>query len=52
MASKVKTVEQIYFSKDHQMIRRAVAEFVKKEINPNVDQFLTGSTGKRANRQT
>ena len=39
MAYKVKTVEQIYFSKDHQMIRRAVAEFVKKEINPNVDQW-------------
>ena len=35
----VKNVDQIYFSKDHQMVRKAVAEFIKKEINPNVDQW-------------
>ncbi|UCE57139.1 MAG: acyl-CoA dehydrogenase family protein [Desulfobacterales bacterium] len=29
----------MYFSKDHQMVRRAVADFIKKEINPNVDQW-------------
>ena len=39
MAQKVKTADQIYFTKDHQMVRKAVAEFVKKEINPNVDQW-------------
>ena len=39
MAPKVKTADQIYFTKDHQMVRKAVAEFVKKEINPYVDQW-------------
>jgi citronellyl-CoA dehydrogenase len=39
MTNKVKDASQIYFSKDHQMVRRAVADFVKKEINPNVDQW-------------
>ena len=39
MASKVKNADQIYFTKDHQMVRKAVAEFIKKEINPNVDQW-------------
>ena len=29
----------IYFTKDHDMVRRAVGDFVKKEINPNVDQW-------------
>ncbi len=29
----------IYFTKDHNLVRKAVAEFVKKEINPNVDQW-------------
>jgi citronellyl-CoA dehydrogenase len=39
MAPKIKEPGQIYFNKDHQMVRRAVADFVKKEINPNVDQW-------------
>jgi len=39
VAPKVKTADRIYFSKDHQMVRKAVAEFVKKEINPYVDQW-------------
>jgi len=30
---------QIYFTKEHDRVRRAVADFVKKEINPNVDQW-------------
>ena len=30
---------QIYFTKEHARMRRAVADFVKKEINPNVDQW-------------
>ncbi len=34
-----KSGNQIYFTKDHDMVRRAVADFVKKEINPNVDQW-------------
>jgi citronellyl-CoA dehydrogenase len=29
----------IYFTKDHEMVRSAVADFVKKEINPHVDQW-------------
>ncbi len=29
----------IYFTKDHQMVRRAVRDFVKKEINPYVDEW-------------
>jgi citronellyl-CoA dehydrogenase len=39
MAPKIKNADQIYFTKDHQMVRKAVAEFIKKEINPNVDQW-------------
>ncbi len=30
---------QIYFTKDHDMVRRAVADFVNKEINPYVDEW-------------
>ncbi|MBW2439278.1 MAG: acyl-CoA dehydrogenase family protein [Deltaproteobacteria bacterium] len=29
----------MYFTKDHDMVRRAVSDFIKKEINPNVDQW-------------
>lgn len=29
----------IYFTKDHQMTRQAVEDFVKKEINPHIDQW-------------
>jgi citronellyl-CoA dehydrogenase len=39
MTAKIKNADQIYFTKDHQMVRKAVAEFIKKEINPNVDQW-------------
>ena len=39
MTKKTKNANEIYFTKDHQMVRRAVADFVKKEINPNVDQW-------------
>ena len=34
MAAKSKSANQIYFTKDHEMVRRAVSDFVKKEINP------------------
>jgi len=39
MAARAKSGNQIYFTKEHDMIRRAVADFVKKEINPYVDQW-------------
>lgn len=29
----------LYFSKEHEMIRKAVREFVNKEINPHVDEW-------------
>lgn len=29
----------MYFTKDHEMVRRSVADFVKKEINPYVDEW-------------
>jgi len=34
-----KSAARIYFSKEHDMVRRAVADFVNKEINPYVDQW-------------
>jgi citronellyl-CoA dehydrogenase len=39
MAKKIKSAHQIYFNKDHDMVRRAVKEFVDKEINPNMDEW-------------
>ncbi|WP_051327019.1 acyl-CoA dehydrogenase family protein [Desulfatibacillum aliphaticivorans] len=37
--SKVKSINQIHFTKEHDMIRKSVADFVKKEINPNIDEW-------------
>ncbi len=34
MAVKSKSANQIYFNKDHEMVHKAVREFVDKEINP------------------
>ncbi len=31
--------KDLYFTKDHQLVRTAVADFIKKEINPHVDQW-------------
>ena len=31
--------EQIYFNKDHNMVRKAVRDFVNREINPFVDEW-------------
>mmetsp|Transcript_8383 Transcript_8383/g.4510 ORF Transcript_8383/g.4510 Transcript_8383/m.4510 type:complete len:384 (-) Transcript_8383:4779-5930(-) len=31
--------EEIYFNKDHEMVRSAVRDFVNKEINPFVDEW-------------
>jgi citronellyl-CoA dehydrogenase len=39
MAVKSKSATQIYFNKDHEMVRKAVREFVDKEINPNMDEW-------------
>jgi citronellyl-CoA dehydrogenase len=39
MTNTIKNGSKIYFTKDHDMVRRAVGDFVKKEINPNVDQW-------------
>ena len=39
MAAKIKSANQMYFTKDHDMVRRAVKEFVDKEINPNMDEW-------------
>jgi len=33
------TSDPIYFTKDHEMVRRAVREFVDREINPYMDQW-------------
>ena len=39
MAVKSKSATQIYFNKDHEMVRKAVREFVDKEINPYMDEW-------------
>jgi citronellyl-CoA dehydrogenase len=39
MGTKIKTADQLYFSKDQQMVRRAVREFINKEINPHTDEW-------------
>ena len=39
MGKQIKTPDQLYFNKDHEMVRRAVREFVNKEINPNTDEW-------------
>jgi citronellyl-CoA dehydrogenase len=39
MGKVIKTPDQLYFNKDHDMVRRAVRDFVNKEINPHVDEW-------------
>jgi len=39
MAGKIKSVDDLYFDKDHEMFRRSMSEFVKKEINPYMDEW-------------
>ena len=36
--------KSIYFTKEHEMVRKAVREFVNKEINPNMDQWEEAGT--------
>jgi len=35
----IKTKNEIQFTKDHEMVRRSVADFIKKEINPYIDDW-------------
>ena len=39
MGNRLNASEQIYFTKDQHMVRRAVRDFVNKEINPFVDEW-------------
>jgi citronellyl-CoA dehydrogenase len=39
MKGKIKSADQLYFTKDHEMVRKSAREFVKKEINANLDQW-------------
>jgi citronellyl-CoA dehydrogenase len=39
MAVKSKSATQLYFNKDHEMVRKAVREFVDNEINPHMDEW-------------
>jgi hypothetical protein len=32
--------DQLYFNKDHEMVRMAVRDFVKKEITPNFEKLV------------
>ncbi|MDY6850551.1 MAG: acyl-CoA dehydrogenase family protein [Thermodesulfobacteriota bacterium] len=35
----VKDGSQIYFNEEHDMLRRTISDFVKKEINPNMEKW-------------
>ena len=39
MGKGIQSKDQLYFSKDHEMVRKAVSDFIKKEINPHVDEW-------------
>jgi len=39
METAIQTKDQFYFTKDHEMVRKAVSDFIKKEINPYVDEW-------------
>jgi len=39
MAAKSKSATQLYFTKEHEMVRKSVREFVDKEINPFMDEW-------------
>ena len=39
MGKAIQTSDQLYFTQDHEMVRRAVRDFVNKEINPYVDAW-------------
>jgi citronellyl-CoA dehydrogenase len=35
----IKSKEEIHFTKDHELVRRSVADFIKREINPYIDEW-------------
>jgi citronellyl-CoA dehydrogenase len=35
----LKQIYGLYFNKEHEMVRKSVADFIKKEINPYVDEW-------------
>jgi citronellyl-CoA dehydrogenase len=39
MAVKSKSATQLYFTKDHEMVRQSIREFINKEINPYMDDW-------------
>ena len=39
MKKNVKSANQLYFNKDQDLVRRSVKDFVKKEINPYLDDW-------------
>ncbi len=39
MTKAITHPEQMYFDKDHGMVRRSIREFVNKEINPNLEEW-------------
>ena len=39
MTTTITHADQMYFNKDHEMVRRSIREFVKKEINPYLDEW-------------
>lgn len=39
MAAGIKSSHELYFTKDHDMVRRSVRDFVRKEIQPNLDEW-------------
>jgi citronellyl-CoA dehydrogenase len=38
-AGGITDINSLYFSREHEQVRRSVAEFVKREINPYVDEW-------------
>ncbi len=39
MSINAQSSDRIYFNKDHDMVRKAIREFIDKEINPYVDEW-------------
>ena len=39
MGRKIQSGEQLYFTREHEMVRRSVRDFVNKEINPFLDEW-------------
>ncbi len=39
MGAVIQSNDPHYFTKDHELVRKAVSDFIKKEINPHVDEW-------------